>query len=540
MQSQTMSPVLPENGFNLSNVSDLEAMADYESPYVSKSTIEMYGFGKEFRTYAGLPEDYPLRAVSQHGIVLLDKPEAHELQNGLPLMLMHSRRLQAEWKKLSKKRCQVIKSPFHTYRVRNKITQHANAAGSIFFVSHTTFWNKAKLDVNKLILQINNLPEAFKPVDICLHFVDIKKGLHHAFLNAGFTCYCAGNQYNEDFIKNFYSFVPKFKYVLTNHVGSYVFYAVDLNIPVSMVGESPEYEYEKTKFYEAKVSTSKDHTRMRLFEEILGQNLNTEISEELRRNCIAEMGITDGMEPDMLRRELMLAYKKYELKHFKKKVVSLIKNPTASLKKRYNRYIELKYRKTLRNKVKNKNFTIISANCFGGSIYEDLGLPYNTPTVGLFFYAPCYIHFLKHLEVYLSTPLEFIHKSKYEEANAYRAGKHDYYPIGILNDIEIHFLHYKSEIEARGKWDRRKVRINFDNLFIYMSDRDLCSTSLMREFDVLPFKNKLLFSAKKQNNIKSLYFLPAYEGADTIGDLYKNRWSYRKSFDVSKWLNGEM
>ena len=43
------------------------------------------------------------------------------------------------------------------------------------------------------------------------------------------------------------------------------------------------------------------------------------------------------------------------------------------------------YCRSLRKKVKNKNFTIISNNCWAGGVYEDLRMEYNTPTVGLFF-----------------------------------------------------------------------------------------------------------------------------------------------------------
>ncbi|MBV5343054.1 DUF1919 domain-containing protein, partial [bacterium] len=52
------------------------------------------------------------------------------------------------------------------------------------------------------------------------------------------------------------------------------------------------------------------------------------------------------------------------------------------------------YCRRLRKQNKNLDFTIISNNCWGGGIYEDLNLKYNSPTVGLFFYAPCYIEFL--------------------------------------------------------------------------------------------------------------------------------------------------
>lgn len=74
----------------------------------------------------------------------------------------------------------------------------------------------------------------------------------------------------------------------------------------------------------------------------------------------------------------------------------------------------LKYRRELfanyRNKkLTNKDFTIISNNCWGGMLYESYNLPKQSPTVGLFFFAEDYIKFLKDLKKYtIKTQLKFI------------------------------------------------------------------------------------------------------------------------------------
>lgn len=53
------------------------------------------------------------------------------------------------------------------------------------------------------------------------------------------------------------------------------------------------------------------------------------------------------------------------------------------------------YRKA---RIKNKEITIISNNCWGGFMYQSCGLQYNTPLIGLYFYAPEYIKLLKDLK----------------------------------------------------------------------------------------------------------------------------------------------
>src|SRR5688572_22103122 len=90
--------------------------------------------------------------------------------------------------------------------------------------------------------------------------------------------------------------------------------------------------------------------------------------------------------------------------------------------------------------LQNKDFTIISNNCWGGIIYQDLQLPYLSPTVNLYMFIPCYIKFLENLEFYLNKKLDFTEESKYNQANINKIRK--WYPIGKLDDIELHFIHY--------------------------------------------------------------------------------------------------
>lgn len=184
-----------------------------------------------------------------------------------------------------------------------------------------------------------------------------------------------------------------------------------------------------------------------------------------------------------------------------------------------------------------KNFTIMSSNCWGGSVYEDLELPYQTPTVGLFFYAPCFMELLKDLKTTISLPLAFVEASKYDDANVFRNESYKY-PIGKLGtDVEIHFLHYKTEAEAKDKWERRVQRINWHNLFIACTDRDGMTPELMQAFDDLPYKNKVLFTAQNHPQINASVQIKPYRKNAEIGNVYKERYFITSDFNISKWFN---
>ncbi len=207
------------------------------------------------------------------------------------------------------------------------------------------------------------------------------------------------------------------------------------------------------------------------------------------------------------------------------------------LSKYFPNFSEKLYCKWLKIFVKSKDFTIISNNCWGGGIYENMNLQYNSPTVGLFFYAPCYIKFLSNLKENLSKEIEFVSKSIYEEANEDREKRNLNYPIGKIDDIEIHFLHYKSEIEALEKWKRRALRVNFNKLFVKFCDRDLCTLKEIEQFSKLNLQNKVFFSSKKLNLLSFCIYLEDYKENCFVGSLYEHPWMYRKKFSVVNWLN---
>ena len=120
-----------------------------------------------------------------------------------------------------------------------------------------------------------------------------------------------------------------------------------------------------------------------------------------------------------------------------------------------------------KKQLKSVDFTIISNNCWGGMIYESYNLPKESPTVGMFFMAKDYIEFLSDLNGYINGKLTFIRpeESRWKDAPQVAGDKRfGTYPVGVLsngkNSIEIFFLHYHSEQEAREKWERRIKRLN--------------------------------------------------------------------------------
>lgn len=183
-----------------------------------------------------------------------------------------------------------------------------------------------------------------------------------------------------------------------------------------------------------------------------------------------------------------------------------------------------------RVRLKNKNFTIISDNCNGGIILHDLRMQFSTPTVNLYMMPEDYLRFLKNPKKYIQTPPVEMHEDGIS------------FPIGIIKDVKIYFMHYESIEKAAEKWLERGARVNFDNLYVMMTDKNGCTKEQAREFDNLPYKHKVFFTSKKQFDISCAVWMRDFEGQPEVGVLsdwkpgfWKRR--YLDDFDYIGFLN---
>lgn len=144
------------------------------------------------------------------------------------------------------------------------------------------------------------------------------------------------------------------------------------------------------------------------------------------------------------------------------------------------RALERKAQKNL----KNNNFTLISNNCMAGMIYHDLSLQFTSPAINLWIgESPAdYIKFLKNLDYYLNSELNFIHDGINK------------YPRAYLGDVKIGFVHYKTEEQARESWNKRKKRIIRDRIWVIACYANGVSKEDYDEIKSLGFKNAVVIA----------------------------------------------
>lgn len=186
----------------------------------------------------------------------------------------------------------------------------------------------------------------------------------------------------------------------------------------------------------------------------------------------------------------------------------------------------------IRNRIKlrNKKFSIICSTCVGGVIYHRLGEKFLSSTINLWISDKDLIKMTKNLRYYMSLNLDFINTGFN-------------YPVAELGDILIHFNHARNREEAEMLWNRRKERINYDNVWVIASDRGLDEKDV-EDFGKLSVKGKVLFSSHEYSGKDFVFVFEPYRGEKQCG-IYMNepkspilnRYFFEQYFDYLKWIN---
>ena len=151
---------------------------------------------------------------------------------------------------------------------------------------------------------------------------------------------------------------------------------------------------------------------------------------------------------------------------------------------------------------KNSKVSIISNNCWGGVICRTLGIECLSPFKNLSLEDNDYIKLLNNFMHYMECEMKFLEY-------AYNRNSQKNYPVMLLDDVKVHCNHDTNPEDAVEKWNRRRNKINYSNLFIEMYTE---SKLVMEQFlRIDGYKNKLCF-VPFETDAKNVYQLSLYPG----------------------------
>lgn len=126
-----------------------------------------------------------------------------------------------------------------------------------------------------------------------------------------------------------------------------------------------------------------------------------------------------------------------------------------------------------------KNCSVFCNNCVGAMVLHDLGLRFNSPTVNLAIPPADFVELLSNLQYYLSLPIDNI-----TDAGGVK---------GLIdNKLHINFIHYSTFEKAVDAWNRRVRRIDYNNLYAVLVQKDGCTSADVKRFLSLDNYNKIV------------------------------------------------
>lgn len=184
----------------------------------------------------------------------------------------------------------------------------------------------------------------------------------------------------------------------------------------------------------------------------------------------------------------------------------------------------------MRKGIRNTTASFLCPNCLGGILFHDLGLQFRSPTVNLMIKQPDFAKFVLRLDHYLSQELQFFSHADYN------------FPCAKLDDITIHFTHYSSEQHASEKWRERAARLDRDNLFVFLIERDGLTEEEIRALGDLPVRGLVVLTAHDYPDIPYTLYLPNLVEDGQVGNILTmsavtGLRKYECLFDFVKWFN---
>ena len=204
---------------------------------------QKYGNNRIIRMYSGWPDDKALPCRYEHGHCPCNQKPANDLGTKKQLMLVYNRRRLKLWQSYSKKKAVILGSPFVHYRRMMKISRAHDASGTLVFPFHSTPKEKGIFDREAYCRELKKLPPSFFPLKICIHEHDLLYGYEKIYEKAGFEVVSAGVREDPEFPARFYDLLRNCTYATSNAFGSYLFYAVEMDIPFFLYGPEVTVSY---------------------------------------------------------------------------------------------------------------------------------------------------------------------------------------------------------------------------------------------------------------------------------------------------------
>ncbi|WP_155891399.1 hypothetical protein [Oleidesulfovibrio alaskensis] len=256
-----------------------------------------YGHDQVLKKYCGHAPDYQLKAVVEHGVFLNDPVRyiwEADRQAPLPVFLAASK-AHADYVTETTDKVGIPVGPMIMYALPFVPEPQAHCAGRVLAVPvHSSHHVIANTDEEDFVRRIDSCGVPRSQVSVLLYWKDILLGHDSFYREKGFGVLTAGHIFSNGFLYLFAEIMQNHDLIVTNAVGTHVFYAALMQKPVWIVPGSTVFTTQGRPYC---IYRSPVERRVR---ELFG-SLRDALTDEQREYVNELTGVASFRTPDRLR-----------------------------------------------------------------------------------------------------------------------------------------------------------------------------------------------------------------------------------------------
>ncbi len=198
---------------------------------------DIYFIEKTLKEYAGLPEDYKIKAFIEHAAQLSDYTEGgFRVHETLPSIVPSPFRVSV-LEAVPENNGVYAVGPYIAYSksalTDDKLKLESERLGRnlLVFPAHSIRGLEAKYDIDGFCEEVKKISKNYDSVRVCLFWKDVLIGIAEKYKKYGFEVVTAGHYYDPMFMPRLKSIIETSTMTMSNKIGTYIGYCVYLNKP---------------------------------------------------------------------------------------------------------------------------------------------------------------------------------------------------------------------------------------------------------------------------------------------------------------------
>lgn len=209
------------------------------TPEIHKSN-DWYGNATVLKRYAGLDNDYVIKAAIEHGSspsrIIFDQ----DAFCPYPSIITYSKKRALGVERITRKRMYSIGpyiyyAPYLLSKSENIKEKKRLGRNLLVFPAHSSVDIRSDYNLQIFCNQIAKIAKKFDTVRICLYWKDILHGVDKFYRNRGYECVTAGDIFDPLFLSRLKSIIDSATVTISNSIGTHLGYCILFNKPHFLV-----------------------------------------------------------------------------------------------------------------------------------------------------------------------------------------------------------------------------------------------------------------------------------------------------------------